>query len=85
VQNQCNKKNTIKAVEIYLSQLLGSGRVPYNYVFHKNEFHNKEAIYETEQEQNVAIAPLKGTSYQFDNATVYGIIQQLVLEGPGYS
>jgi hypothetical protein len=71
VQNQCNKKNTIKAVEIYLSQLLGSGRVPYNY--------------ETEQEQNVAIAPLKGTSYQFDNATVYGIIQQLVLEGPGYS
>jgi len=31
----------------------------------------------------IALAPLNGASYQRDNARVYGIIKQLVLEGPG--
>jgi hypothetical protein len=31
------------------------------------------------------LAPLNGASYQLDNACVYGIIKQLVLEGPGHT
>jgi hypothetical protein len=31
----------------------------------------------------IALAPLNGPSFQRDNAKVFGIIKQLVLEGPG--
>jgi hypothetical protein len=31
----------------------------------------------------IALAPLVGPSFQRDNAKVYGIVKQLVLEGPG--
>jgi hypothetical protein len=72
-----------KAMETYLGQLLRSGRVPLKYVVQRLEVPDPGEIYETEQEQNVAIAPLHGPAFQRDNAKVYGIIKQLVLEGPG--
>ncbi len=43
------------------------------------------ALYANEQEQRVAITPLNGPAFEQDNARVYGIIKQLVLEGPGRS
>ena len=36
-------------------------------------------------EESIAIAPLVGDDFQRDNTRVYGIIKQLVLEGPGRS
>jgi hypothetical protein len=36
-------------------------------------------------ERLIAIAPLTGDAFQRDNARVYGIIKQLVIEGPGRS
>jgi hypothetical protein len=42
-----------------------------------------DQAYDTEQARMIALAPLNGMSYQQDNACVYGIIKQLVLEGTG--
>jgi hypothetical protein len=80
-----NWKIFSEAIETYLTQLLGSGRVPLSYVIRQNDIPDPDAVYDTQQEENVAIAPLVGTSYQRDNARVYAIIKQLVLEGPGRS
>jgi hypothetical protein len=43
------------------------------------------AIYATDEEQIVAIAPLTRDQYNKDNVKVYGILKQLCLEGPGRS
>jgi hypothetical protein len=72
-----------EALETYLGQLRGSGRVPLNNIIHCTAVAPPEEAYETEQARLVAVAPLNGPSYHCDNAKVYGIIKQLVLEGPG--
>ena len=72
-----------EALETYLGQLRGSGRVPLNYIICHTAVNSPEEAYETDQARLVALAPLNGPSYQRDNAKVYGIIKQLVLEGPG--
>ena len=72
-------------METYLGQLVGSGRIPLRYVIRRRENPELGTIFQTEQEQNMAMAPLTGLAYQRDNAKVYGIIKQLVLEGPGRS
>jgi len=72
-----------EALETYLMQLLGSGRVPLSYIICLDAVVTPDAAYATEQARLVALAPLNGSSYQPDNARVYGIIKQLVLEGPG--
>ena len=74
-----------EAVETYLSHLKGSGQIPLKYVIRKNEVPVLNAVYQTEQEESIAIAPLTGDDFQRDNVRVYGIIKQLVLEGPGRS
>ena len=72
-------------IETYLSQLKGSGRIPLNYVIRKQAVPIPNAVYATDEEQIVAIAPLTGDQYNKDNAKVYGILKQLCLEGPGRS
>jgi hypothetical protein len=42
-------------------------------------------IYQTEQEMMIATTPLAGDQYDLDNERVYGIIKQLILEGPAWS
>lgn len=42
-------------------------------------------MFQTELEENIALAQLVGETYQQDNSKVYGIIKQLVIEGPGCS
>jgi hypothetical protein len=74
-----------EALETYLGQLLGSGRVPLKYVIRRTEVPTPNALYQTKLEQNTAMAPLTGEAFPRDNAKVYGIIKQLVLEGPGRS
>jgi hypothetical protein len=74
-----------EAIETYLSQILGSGRVPLSYVIHQMVLAPMEQAYDTEQARMIALAPLNGISYQQDNARVYGIIKQLVLEAPSHT
>lgn len=74
-----------EALETYLTNLKGSGRIPLKYVIRRNTVPIPDAVYETEQEESIAIAPLTGDDFQRDNTRVYGIIKQLVLEGPGRS
>jgi hypothetical protein len=74
-----------EAMETYFSHLRGSGRIPLHYVIRKNTVPTPNAVYDTELEENIAIAPLVGNDFQRDNNRVYGIIKQLVLEGPGRS
>jgi hypothetical protein len=74
-----------EALETYLGQLLGSGCVPLKYVIRRTEVPTPNAIYQTKLEQNTAMAPLTGEAFLRDNAKVYGIIKQLVLEGPDRS
>jgi hypothetical protein len=72
-----------EALETYLLQLFGSGRVPLSYVIQREVIAAPNTAYDTEQARSIALAPLNGPSYQRDNARVYVIIKQLVLEGPG--
>jgi len=72
-------------IETYLSQLKGSGRIPLNYVIQKQAMPILNAVYATDEEQIVAIAPLTGEQYNKDSAKVYGILKQLCLKGPGQS
>lgn len=74
-----------EAMETYLSHLKGSGRIPLKYVIRRNAVPVPNAVYQTDQEESIAIAPLTGDDFQRDNVRVYGIIKQLVLEGPGRS
>jgi hypothetical protein len=74
-----------EALETYLGQILGSGRIPLRYVIRKAALADPAAVYLTEQEQSIVLASLQGIAYQRDNIKVYGIIKQLVLEGPGRS
>jgi hypothetical protein len=82
-KNANNWKAIAEVLDTYLMQLLGSGRVPLSYVIHPDVAAQPGAIYATEQACLIALAPLNGPSHQRDNARVYGIIKQLVLEGPG--
>jgi hypothetical protein len=82
-KNANNWKVFAEAMETYLMQLIGSGKVPLNYVIRPDVVAMPGTIYASEQARIVALAPLQGSSYQHDNARVYGIIKQLVLEGPG--
>jgi hypothetical protein len=84
-KNASTWKVFAEAMETYLGQLIGSGRIPLRYVIRRRENPEIGTIFQTEQEQNIAMAPLTGPAYQHDNAKVYGIIKQLVLEGPGHS
>lgn len=74
-----------EALETYLMHLKGSGRIPLKYVIRRNTIPVPDTVYETEQEESIAIAPLIGDDFLRDNTRVYGIIKQLVLEGPGRS
>jgi len=78
-----NWKVFAEALETYLGQLMGSGRVPLKYIIRNEVIPAPDAVFETDQAQSIAFAPLTGPSFQRDNAKVYGIIKQLVLEGPG--
>ncbi len=80
-----NWKVFSEAMESYLGQLKGTGWIPLCYVIHRLAQPPPDAQYETELEQSIAMAPLSGPDYLRDNARVYAIIKQLVLEGPGRS
>jgi hypothetical protein len=74
-----------EVLETYLSQLLGLGHVPLSYVIQRLEVPDQNTVYQTEQEQNIVIAPLTGPAFLSDNDKVNGVNKQLVLEGPGHS
>jgi hypothetical protein len=59
--------------------------MPLKYIIHKNTLPIPKAIYTTEQEESIAIAPLTGIDFQQDNTKGIGIIKQWVLEGAGRS
>lgn len=61
-------------IEMYLSQLKGSSRIPLNDVLSKLAIPVPGTIYATDAEQSVAIAPLVGEMYNRDNDKVYGIL-----------
>jgi hypothetical protein len=84
-KNPISWKVFAEALETYLGQLLGFGATPLKYVIHKQAVPIPNAVYMTEQEQKGATLPLIGPTFDCDNAKVYGIIKQLVLEGPGCS
>jgi hypothetical protein len=74
-----------EAVDTYLNRLRGQGRIPLNYVTRSIENPEPGTIYQTEQEMMIATTPLTGDQYDLDNERVYGIIKQLILEGPAWS
>jgi hypothetical protein len=80
-----NWKVFAEAMQTYLGQLKGTGRIPLSYVIRCVAQPPDDTIYQTELEQSIALAPLVGPDYSRDNARVYAIVKQLVLEGPGRS
>jgi hypothetical protein len=78
-----NWKVFVEVMDNYLGQLMGSSRVPLKYVVRFHGIASPDAVYERPQAQMIVLAPLIGDSYNRDNSCVYGIIKQLVLEGPG--
>jgi hypothetical protein len=86
-RNASHWKVFAEAMETYLAQLTGSGRVPLSYVIRRLAAlpDADNVAFETEQARMIALAPLNGPPFQRDNAKVYGIIKQLVLEGPRHT
>jgi hypothetical protein len=74
-----------EALDTYLNRLKGQGRIPLNYIIRSNEIPIPGTIYATEQELLIATAPLIGDQFDLDNERVYGIIKQLILEGPAWA
>jgi hypothetical protein len=74
-----------ETVDTYLNRLKGQGRVPLNYVIRTLDEPKDDVIFATEQELMIATAPLMGDQYDIDNECVFGIIKQLILEGPAWS
>jgi len=74
-----------EAMETYLSHLCGSGHIPLKYVIRRLTIPIPNAIYDTEIEENIDIAPLIGEDFQRDNVRVHGVMRQLALKGPGRS
>ena len=74
-----------ETVDTYLNRLRGQGRIPLNYVIRTIEDPVPGTLYETEQEMLIATAPLLGDQFDLDNERVYGIIKQLILEGPAWA
>jgi len=70
-------------METYMGQLMGSGKIPLKYIIHSQALADPNTIYATPQAQLIALAPLNGDAFNRDNAKVYGLIKQLVLEGQG--
>jgi hypothetical protein len=85
-KNAASWKIFAEAMETYLAQLTGSGRMPLSYVIRRLAIPlDEQAAFETEQARMIALTPLNGPSFQRDNAKVFGIIKQLVLEGLGWT
>jgi hypothetical protein len=74
-----------EATNMYLGQLMGSGYIRLSYIIRRIELPDPDATYQNDLERLIAIAPLAGDAFQRDNTRVYGIIKQLVIEGPGRS
>ncbi len=74
-----------ETIDTYLNRLRGQGRIPLNYVIRSVETPVPATVYQTEQEMLIATAPLAGNQFDLDNERVYGIIKQLVLEGPAWA
>jgi hypothetical protein len=58
---------------------------PLNYVIHTLALPQPGTTYDTEQEIAIATAPLLGDQFNLDNVRVYGIVKQLILEGPAWA
>ena len=80
-----NWKIFAEALDTYLGQLKGTGRIPLKYVIRRYATPVPNTVFQNEVEESIALAPLTGETYQRDNCKVYGIIKQLVIEGPGHS
>jgi hypothetical protein len=65
-------------METYMGQLMGSGKIPLKYIIRSQALADPNTICATPQAQWIA-----GDAFNRDNAKVYGLIKQLVLEGPG--
>jgi hypothetical protein len=74
-----------EAIDTYLNRLKGQGRIPLNYVIRTLALPEPGTIFATEQELMIATAPLLGDQYNLDNERVYGIVKQLILEGPAWA
>ncbi len=74
-----------EALDTYLGQLKGTGRIPLKHAIHRYAIPVPDTIFQNELEESIALAPLAGEIYQRDNSKVYGIIQQLIIEGSGRS
>lgn len=72
-------------VNTYLNRLHGQGGIPLNYIICSLDAPLLGTVYETEQEMLIATAPLIGNQFDLDNERVYGIIKQLILEGPAWA
>jgi hypothetical protein len=68
-----------------LNHLKGVSRIPLNYIIRDHEIPIQGAQYNTENELLIHNAALVGAQFDKDNERVYGIIKQLILEGPAWA
>jgi hypothetical protein len=74
-----------EAIDMYLNRLHSQGQIPLNYVIRSMETLTPGTTYQKEQEMLIATVPLTGNQFDLDNEHVYGIIKQLILEGPAWA
>jgi hypothetical protein len=75
-----------EAFGTYLTRLKGTtSKIPLRYVIRDIEIPIHGAVCLTDDETLIQNAALVGPNFDKDNARVYGILKQLILEGPAWS
>ena len=67
----------------YLGTKIGASGVPYSYFIRKMETPTPDATYTSEKERRIATTSLRGPTYTKDNTVLFGLLQSLIIEGPG--
>jgi len=74
-----------EALVAYLSQVKGVNRIPLSYVIRDDEQPDPDAVYENDRERRIATVPLQGHDFRQDSESVFAIIKELTLQGPGWA
>jgi len=73
-----------ESVISYFNSSLTKDFIPLSYIIRENDDPIPGAIYESEHQRLVAIAPLRGTEFKHDNGVVFDFLKTWTINGPAY-
>jgi hypothetical protein len=68
----------------YFNSVLTKDSIPISYIIGDHEYPDPDAIYESEHQRLVAIAPLQENDFKHDNGVVFDLLKSWTINGPAY-